>query len=72
MAIFSKASGTPGSENINEVRAVVQAPDRGVAGKVMNEFAPSETGFNVYAAVLDDRYKVGGSTTWERPAASGE
>lgn len=67
MAIYSKN----GSKNINEVRAVALGTPGGTAITVNNEFAPSEAPFVQYAGMLNDKYKRGGATTWERPPASG-
>jgi hypothetical protein len=68
MAIFTKQ----GSTNINEVRAVAQGPERGSALKTLLPFTPSEADFNTYASGVNTRYDQGGSTTWERPPASGQ
>jgi hypothetical protein len=67
MAIFAKLDG---SKAVNYVRVVCQGPPGATAAQYpqrLQEFTPTDTGMNAHATELDGRFKVAGSTSWERP-----
>jgi len=70
MAVVEKFDN---AKPFNYARCVGQSPpglpNIFLAASDSNE--DDDTTLTAYDAVLDDRYKEGGSTTWERPAATG-
>lgn len=68
MAVYAKIDP---AKPVNYARVTIQ-PTPGDTGPCMLLTAtPVVYDMDAQEDVLDTRYKVGGSTTWERPAASG-
>lgn len=65
MAVYAQINSQPA----NAIRAVVLPPPgaRSITGCTVAPPLPVYDGMPALAAVLDTRYKTGGTTTWERP-----
>lgn len=69
MAVYAKVTGARPVQNGGAVGFAPQ--DKATQGVVQQGTTEDLSVSNAYEVLLDGRYKVGGSTTWERPAAPG-
>lgn len=68
MAVYALIDDT---KPAHHARATAQPTPLGTGPCQYVSATPVADGMPALAAVLDTRYKAGGSTTWERPAATG-